>query len=160
MFPESHVNPYEDTVEFYTREPMIHPVSRAPEPKRRFLPSKWEHEKVMKLVRAIRAVCIHTHMLHTYTILKLANSYFINPVRVVTIRTHAWPWLWLQGKIKPPPPPAPEVFMLWDDSEDVTQQYRPYDLPAPKIKLPGMRVYVRVCMCMCMCVCVHKHVFD
>jgi len=33
---------------------MIHPLSNAPEPKRRFVPSKWEAKKVMKLVRAIR----------------------------------------------------------------------------------------------------------
>jgi ribosome biogenesis protein ERB1 len=33
---------------------MIHPLNSAPEPKRRFVPSKWEHEKIMKIVRAIR----------------------------------------------------------------------------------------------------------
>eukprot|EP00123_Amoebidium_parasiticum_P012241 comp21214_c0_seq2/m.28850 comp21214_c0_seq2/g.28850 ORF comp21214_c0_seq2/g.28850 comp21214_c0_seq2/m.28850 type:complete len:515 (-) comp21214_c0_seq2:491-2035(-) len=33
---------------------MIHPLGDAPEPKRRFLPSKWEHKRVMKIVRAIR----------------------------------------------------------------------------------------------------------
>lgn len=31
------------------------PLSARPEPKSRFLPSKWEHKKVMKIVRAIRA---------------------------------------------------------------------------------------------------------
>lgn len=33
---------------------MIHPLSSAPEPKSRFVPSKWEHKKIMKIVRAIR----------------------------------------------------------------------------------------------------------
>jgi ribosome biogenesis protein ERB1 len=32
----------------------IHPLSSAPEPKRRFIPSKNEGAKIMKIVRAIR----------------------------------------------------------------------------------------------------------
>ena len=32
----------------------LHPFSSAPEPKRRFQPSKWEAKKVVALVRAIR----------------------------------------------------------------------------------------------------------
>ena len=35
-------------------EDAIHPLSNAPEPKRRFVPSKWEHKTVVKMVRAIR----------------------------------------------------------------------------------------------------------
>lgn len=34
---------------------MDRPLTGRPEPKSRFLPSKWEHQKVMKIVRAIRA---------------------------------------------------------------------------------------------------------
>jgi len=45
---------YEDYIDFYSYERMIHPISSAPEPKRRFVPSKWEHKRVMKMVRAIR----------------------------------------------------------------------------------------------------------
>ena len=33
---------------------MVTPLSSATEPKRRFVPSKWEAKKVMKIVRAIR----------------------------------------------------------------------------------------------------------
>lgn len=51
-------DPYEEHVPFFTSIPMLHPLSSAPEPKRRFVPSKWEHEKIMKIVRAIRAVSI------------------------------------------------------------------------------------------------------
>ncbi|KAI9168472.1 Ribosome biogenesis protein erb1 [Blastocladiella emersonii ATCC 22665] len=47
-------NPYQDTVEWFTSQTMVTPLSGAPEPKRRFVPSKWEHKKVMKIVRAIR----------------------------------------------------------------------------------------------------------
>ena len=39
---------------FIRYEDAIHPLSNAPEPKRRFVPSKWEHKTVVKMVRAIR----------------------------------------------------------------------------------------------------------
>ncbi|KAG2633255.1 hypothetical protein PVAP13_2NG281600, partial [Panicum virgatum] len=46
-----HANDYVDWFEY---EDKGHPLSSAPEPKRRFVPSKWEQKKVVKLVRAIR----------------------------------------------------------------------------------------------------------
>lgn len=54
--PDAHYNPYEDYVEWFTGEgkESVMPMSAKPEPKRRFVPSKWEHKKVMKIVRAIR----------------------------------------------------------------------------------------------------------
>ncbi|BEI89541.1 uncharacterized protein CcaverHIS019_0209030 [Cutaneotrichosporon cavernicola] len=55
--PDADYDPYQPTIEWFTGEGMERtmPLSAAPEPKRRFVPSKWEHEKVMKIVRAIRA---------------------------------------------------------------------------------------------------------
>ncbi|KAI0134010.1 BOP1NT domain-containing protein [Xylariales sp. AK1849] len=47
-------NPYPDTVEWFTSFEEQMPLSAAPEPKRRFLPSKHEQVRIMKLVRAIR----------------------------------------------------------------------------------------------------------
>lgn len=47
-------DPYEPYVDFFTHTVMPVPLSLAPEPKRRFVPSKWEALKVAKLVRAIR----------------------------------------------------------------------------------------------------------
>lgn len=46
--PDDAFDPYPDQVEFFTGKgkEMVTPISGAPEPKRRFLPSKWEHEKV------------------------------------------------------------------------------------------------------------------
>jgi ribosome biogenesis protein ERB1 len=41
-------------VDFFTGETRVTPLGAEPEPKRRFLPSKWEHKRVMKIVRAIR----------------------------------------------------------------------------------------------------------
>jgi len=47
-------DPYEPTVEWFTSQVETMPLSAAPEPKRRFVPSKHEQKKVMKLVKAIR----------------------------------------------------------------------------------------------------------
>ncbi|KIW24368.1 uncharacterized protein PV07_10086 [Cladophialophora immunda] len=47
-------DPYEPTVEWFTSKTETMPLSSAPEPKRRFVPSKHEAKRVMSLVRAIR----------------------------------------------------------------------------------------------------------
>ncbi|KAI5308710.1 Ribosome biogenesis protein erb1, partial [Ascosphaera atra] len=52
--PEEGYNPYEPQVEWFTSKEEIMPLSAAPEPKRRFVPSKHEAKRVMKIVRAIR----------------------------------------------------------------------------------------------------------
>ena len=39
------MNPYEPEVDRFTRDVEIHPINDAPEPKRRFMPSKWEEKK-------------------------------------------------------------------------------------------------------------------
>ncbi|CZR61171.1 probable Ribosome biogenesis protein erb1 [Phialocephala subalpina] len=52
--PEEGYDPYPATVEYFTGIEEVMPLSAAPEPKRRFLPSKHEAKRVMKLVRAIR----------------------------------------------------------------------------------------------------------
>ncbi|KAF9939978.1 Ribosome biogenesis protein erb1 [Mortierella alpina] len=52
--PDADYNPYEDQVEFFSSHTEIMPLSAAPEPKRRFIPSKHEAKRIMKIVRAIR----------------------------------------------------------------------------------------------------------
>ncbi|KAF5393838.1 hypothetical protein D9757_000208 [Collybiopsis confluens] len=54
--PDATYDPYEPMVEWFTGKGKqeVMPLSAAPEPKRRFVPSKWEHIKIMKIVRAIR----------------------------------------------------------------------------------------------------------
>jgi hypothetical protein len=39
------VNPFEPEVDWFTRDKEIHSLWQAPEPKRRFMPSKWEEKK-------------------------------------------------------------------------------------------------------------------
>ena len=52
--PEEGYDPYPATIEYFTSKMEIMPLSAAPEPKRRFIPSKHEAKRVMKIVRAIR----------------------------------------------------------------------------------------------------------
>ncbi|KDQ17161.1 hypothetical protein BOTBODRAFT_53335 [Botryobasidium botryosum FD-172 SS1] len=54
--PDAEYDPYEPTIEWFTGKGKeeIMPLSAKPEPKRRWVPSKWEKQKVMKIVRAIR----------------------------------------------------------------------------------------------------------
>lgn len=53
-FPDESFDPYPKYVDFFTSKKEIHPLSSAPEPKRRFIPSKWEAKKIMKIVKSIR----------------------------------------------------------------------------------------------------------
>lgn len=61
QFPDSAFDPHEvnnliqPTIEWFTSTVETLPLSGAPEPKRRFVPSKWEASKIMKLARAIKA---------------------------------------------------------------------------------------------------------
>ncbi|MCJ1482989.1 Ribosome biogenesis protein erb1 [Schaereria dolodes] len=52
--PEEGYDPYPATIEYFTSKTELMPLSAAPEPKRRFVPSKHEAKRVMKIVRAIR----------------------------------------------------------------------------------------------------------
>ncbi|ANB11252.1 Erb1p [Sugiyamaella lignohabitans] len=52
--PDDSVNPYEDTIEYFSSQTEVMPLTAIPEPKRRFIPSKHEAKRVMKIVRAIR----------------------------------------------------------------------------------------------------------
>ncbi|XP_027339383.1 ribosome biogenesis protein BOP1 homolog [Abrus precatorius] len=52
--PHTDFDPYPDYVDWFKWDDAKHPLSNAPEPKRRFIPSKWEAKKVVQYVRAIR----------------------------------------------------------------------------------------------------------
>ena len=47
-------NPYEPYVDWFTRHEEVMPLTAIPEPKRRFVPSKNEAKRIMKIVKAIR----------------------------------------------------------------------------------------------------------
>ncbi|KAG7719888.1 hypothetical protein KL949_001467 [Ogataea haglerorum] len=52
--PDESVNPYEPTIEWFTSKTETMPLTAVPEPKRRFVPSKHEAKRIMKIVKAIR----------------------------------------------------------------------------------------------------------
>ncbi|WJX21872.1 Ribosome biogenesis protein 1, variant 2 [Trifolium repens] len=52
--PHGDFDPYPTYVDWFKWDDAKHPLSNAPEPKRRFIPSKWEAKKVVQYVRAIR----------------------------------------------------------------------------------------------------------
>ncbi|MEQ2208704.1 hypothetical protein XENOCAPTIV_012179, partial [Xenoophorus captivus] len=54
QFGDVNFNEYEPTVEFFSKDVLIHPVTNRPADKRSFIPSLIEKEKVSKLVHAIK----------------------------------------------------------------------------------------------------------
>lgn len=48
------IDPYAPMIEWFTKDEEIMPLTATPEPKRRFVPSKHEGKRIMKIVRAIR----------------------------------------------------------------------------------------------------------
>ncbi|CAI8611355.1 unnamed protein product [Vicia faba] len=52
--PHADFDPHPTYVDWFKWDDAKHPLSNAPEPKRRFIPSKWEAKKVVQYVRAIR----------------------------------------------------------------------------------------------------------
>mmetsp|Transcript_18446 Transcript_18446/g.51668 ORF Transcript_18446/g.51668 Transcript_18446/m.51668 type:complete len:718 (-) Transcript_18446:1514-3667(-) len=53
-FPHLEVDPFPEYNDFFTKDRELHPVLNLPEPKSRFVRSKWEEKKIVKLVRAMR----------------------------------------------------------------------------------------------------------
>ena len=51
---DDNVDPYEPLIDWFTRHEEVMPLTAIPEPKRRFVPSKHEAKRVMKIVKAIR----------------------------------------------------------------------------------------------------------
>ncbi|KAL0961920.1 hypothetical protein UPYG_G00333380 [Umbra pygmaea] len=54
QFGDVNVNEFEPSIDFFTNEVMIHPVTNRPQDKRSFIPSLIEKEKVSKMVHAIK----------------------------------------------------------------------------------------------------------
>ena len=52
--PVDGYDPYPDMIEYFSGVPQVMPLSAAPEPKRRFIPSKTEAKRIAKIVTAIR----------------------------------------------------------------------------------------------------------
>ncbi|KAL6517766.1 Ribosome biogenesis protein 1 [Orobanche minor] len=53
--PHADFDPYHPYIDWFVHDGAKHPLSNAPEPKRRFIESKWERLQVVRYVRAIRS---------------------------------------------------------------------------------------------------------
>lgn len=54
-------------VDFFTGEKILHPLSNAPEPKSRHIPSKWEHKRVRCMgQRGSHCKCLKTSFWHVW----------------------------------------------------------------------------------------------
>ncbi|KAJ1619090.1 NUC169 domain-containing protein, partial [Pavlovales sp. CCMP2436] len=54
-FPDLNFDPYPDTIPWVSSVLEKEPLWQHPEPKSRFLPSRWERKRIIKLVRAMRS---------------------------------------------------------------------------------------------------------
>jgi len=113
--PDADYDPYEPTTEWFTGKGKeeVMPLSGAPQPKRRWIPSKWEKQKVY-------TTCLSKH----YGLRLRFNLQVMKIVRAIR-----------QGKIIPNKPKASkqiEFYSIW--AEPSTSL--PPPLPAPKTALP------------------------
>lgn len=111
--PDASYDPYEPTTEWFTGKGKeeVMPLSAAPEPKRRWIRSAWEKQKV-RLARSV------------YRLPLIVNGQVMKIVRAIR-----------QGRIVPSKPKTSQqqqFYSIW--SEPSTLQ--PPPLPAPKIRLP------------------------
>lgn len=60
-----YILPLQPFVDHFTHERECHPLSSTVKPKSSFMPSHWEHKKVVKLVHAIRSGWIEPHQTQT-----------------------------------------------------------------------------------------------
>ena len=151
--PEHGYDPYEPTVEYFTSKTEIMPLSAAPEPKRRFVPSKHEAKRVMKIVRAIREGRIMPYKppedekedeeSQTYDIWANEEARPDHPMHMPA------PKLVPPGfdeSYHPPPEylPDKQEKKAWEeaDDEDKTKEYLPTDHDSLR-KVPGYEKFVK-----------------
>ncbi|KAH7114455.1 ribosome biogenesis protein ERB1 [Dendryphion nanum] len=151
---EDGYDPYPEMVHYFSGKEEIMPLSSAPEPKRRFVPSKHEAKRVMKIVKAIREGRIQPYKA---------------PSEEEEDDTQAWSYdIWADEVPRPehsmhiaapklPPPgydqsyhPPPEYLpdkaekAAWEaaDEEDREREYLPRDHDALR-KVPGYETFVK-----------------
>lgn len=129
-FPDKEFDPYEDYINFFTHEEQVTPISAAPEPKRRFVPSKSEHKLVMRIVRGIRKGWLKpkppkkTDETEFYDIWK--NSEVVTPGRKALVHIAA-PKVPLPGHAESYNPP--EEYLPTPDEQKEWEEMDPEDRP-------------------------------
>lgn len=146
--PEDGYDPYPDMIEYFTNKTEIMPLSAAPEPKRRFVPSKHEAKRVMKIVKAIREGRIQPRRPDSEQVEEESeqSSYDIwadevpRPDHVMNIPAPKLPPPGYEDSYHPPPEyiPDEDEKKAWEqtDPEDRDKEYLPQDFGALR-KVPG-----------------------
>ncbi|KAI9676998.1 MAG: Ribosome biogenesis protein erb1 [Caeruleum heppii] len=152
--PEEGYDPYPATIEYFTRNTEIMPLSAAPEPKRRFIPSKHEAKRVMKIVRAIREGRIVSYKppeerveedpdIISYDVWADEAPRADHPMNVPAPKL---PPPGYDQSYNPPPEylPSKAQRKAWDeaDDEDREQEYLPQRFDALR-KVPGYESFVK-----------------
>ncbi|KAF2431132.1 BOP1NT-domain-containing protein [Tothia fuscella] len=146
--PEEGYDPYPDMIEYFSGKLEVMPLSAAPEPKRRFVPSKHEAKRVMKIVKAIREGRIkpYTPPVEQENEDPELINYDIwadevpRPDHIMNIPAPKLPPPGYADSYHPPPEylPDQQEKAAWDstDPEDRDKEYLPTDFGALR-KVPG-----------------------
>jgi ribosome biogenesis protein ERB1 len=153
-------DPYPDMVEYFTGKgmEMVMPLTAAPEPKRRFVPSMHEHKRVMKMVKAIKEGRIQPHREQTEEEREQAEAEneFIRydvwaneaprPDHVMNVPAPKLPPPGYEESYHPPPEYLPDQSEreAWEqqDEEDRDRPFLPQDHSALR-KVPGYATFVK-----------------
>ncbi|EEQ86872.1 Ribosome biogenesis protein erb1 [Blastomyces dermatitidis] len=151
---EDGYDPYQPTIEYFTSKLEVMPLSAAPEPKRRFVPSKHEAKRVMKLVKAIREGRILPYKppaeedeaeegVQTYDLWANETPRADHPMHIPAPKL---PPPGYEESYHPPPEYLPDAKekaeWLNTDPEDREREYLPTDHDALR-KVPGYESFVK-----------------
>ncbi|CAN9160973.1 unnamed protein product [Alternaria sp. RS040] len=150
---EDGYDPYPEMVAYFSGHQEIMPLSAAPEPKRRFIPSKHEAKRVMKLVKAIREGRIQPYKapeeqeeeqdVFTFDVWADEKP---RPDNSMHIPAPKLPPPGYEASYHPPPEYLPdkaeEQAWLEQDEEDRERDFLPKDYAALR-KVPGYETFVK-----------------
>ncbi|CAN9179813.1 unnamed protein product [Alternaria alternata] len=150
---EDGYDPYPEMVAYFSGHQEIMPLSAAPEPKRRFIPSKHEAKRVMKLVKAIREGRIQPYKapeeqeeeqdVFTFDVWADEKP---RPDNSMHIPAPKLPPPGYEASYHPPPEYLPdkaeEQAWLEQDEEDRETDFLPKDYAALR-KVPGYETFVK-----------------
>ncbi|EAT85459.2 hypothetical protein SNOG_06808 [Parastagonospora nodorum SN15] len=149
---EDGYDPYPEMVAYFSGKQEIMPLSAAPEPKRRFIPSKHEAKRVMKIVKAIREGRIKPYKAPEEREEDEQISYDVwadekpRPEHSMHIPAPKLPPPGYEASYHPPPEYLPdkaeEEAWLQADEEDREKDFLPKNYEALR-KVPGYETFVK-----------------
>jgi ribosome biogenesis protein ERB1 len=150
---EDGYDPYPDVVHYFSGKLEIMPLSAAPEPKRRFVPSKHEAKRVMKIVKAIREGRIQPYKAPAEEEEEDENVHYDvwadevpRPDKNMHIAAPKLPPPGYDASYHPPPEYLPDkdekAAWLEMDEEDRDKEYLPANYEALR-KVPGYERFVK-----------------